>query len=51
MTNAMEITKFYQFYCFLVEAFLFSKFQENEAKHDKYNFKRRLTATFEVKNS
>ena len=32
------------------EFFQFSKFQENEAKHDKRNFKRRFTMTFKVKN-
>ena len=34
----------------LVEAFQFTKFHENEAKHDKRNFKRGLTKAFKVKN-
>ena len=42
----MEIEVF----VFLMEAFLFSKFYENEAKHDKRNFKRGLSMTFVVKN-
>ena len=37
-------------FCFLVRDW-FSKFYENETKHDKHNFKRTLTVTFEVKNS
>ena len=39
-----------EFFVFSVEAFRFSKFQENESKHDKRNIKRGLTMTFEVKN-
>ena len=37
------------YFVFSVEAFQFSKFHENEAKHDKRNFKRGLTVTFKVK--
>ena len=29
-------------------AFQFSEFHENEAKHDKLNFKKGLTVTFEI---
>ena len=29
-----------EFFVFLVVAFLFSKFHENETKHDKHNFTR-----------
>lgn len=32
-----------------VEAFKFSNFHENEAKHKKRNFKKGLTVTLEVK--
>ena len=39
------------FFVFSVKAFYFSKFHEDEAKHDKLNFKRALTVVFEVKNS
>ena len=40
-----------EFFVFPVEAFQFSKFHENDTKHDKRNFKRGLTVTFMVKNS
>ena len=39
-----------EFFIFPVEGFQFSKFHENEAIHDKRNFKRGLTVTFNVKN-
>ena len=39
------------FLVFLMKTFHFSKFHENEAKHDKLNLKRGLTLTFKVKNS
>ena len=35
---------------FLVKAFQFTKFHENETKHDKHNFNRGLTKAFKVKN-
>ena len=38
-------------FVFFVEVFQFSKFHENEAKHDKRNFKRRVALAFKVKNS
>ena len=40
-----------KFFIFPVEAFKCFKFHENEAKHDKSDFKRGLTVTFQVKNS
>ena len=43
--NFIEI----KFFVFSVEAFQFSKFHENEAKHDKP--RRGLSVAFEVKNA
>ena len=40
-----------KFSVFSVEAFQFSKFYQNEGKHDKFNFKKGLTVKIEVKNS
>ena len=40
-----------KFCVFSVEIFKFCKFHENEVKHDKHNFKRGFTVTFEDKNS
>ena len=37
-------------FTFLVETSQFSKFYENEANHDKRNFKIGLIAAFKVKN-
>ena len=37
-----------KFFIFPIKAFQFSKFKENEAKHDKHNFKRGLIVTFKV---
>ena len=37
-----------QTFCFLVKDFLLSKLHENEARHNKWNFKWGLTVTFEV---
>ena len=34
---------------FMIKAFQFSKFHENEVKNDKLNFKRGLTVTFKAK--
>ena len=36
---------------FSIEGFWFFKFNENEPKHDKRNFKRSLAVKFEVENS
>ena len=38
-----------KFFVFSAEDFYFCKFYENEAKHDKHNFRKRLTVKFEVK--
>ena len=38
------------FSIFLVGAFQFYKFHENEAKHDKHNFEKGLTVTFKIKS-
>ena len=38
-------------FVFPVEAFKFSKFHENKAKHDKHIFNRGLNVIFMVKNS
>ena len=53
MTWRVKILKFYEDQVFVssVEAFQFSKSHENDAKHDKRDFKRCLTVTFEVKYS
>ena len=40
-----------KFFDFPVEAFWFSKFHENEAKHEKRNFKTGSTVAFKVKSS
>ena len=39
-----------KFFIFSKDASQFSKFDENEVKHDKLNFKRGLTVKFKVKN-
>ena len=39
-----------EIFVFSVEAFLFSEFYKNEAKHDKCIFKRGLNIAFKVKN-
>ena len=39
-----------EFSIFSVESFQIFKFHENEAKHNKHNFKRGLTLTFEIKS-
>ena len=50
----VKILKFYRdrgVIGFSVEAFQFSKFYENEAKHDKRNFKRGLRLAFDPRNA
>ena len=53
MIYAVKIPTFYsdRVIVFRVEAFQFSKFHINEAKHDKHNFKRGLNVIFKVKSS
>ena len=40
-----------KYFAFPVEAFWFSESHENEAKHDKSNFKRGSILAFKVNNS
>ena len=39
-----------EFFVFTMEVFQFLEFHENEANHEKCNFMRGLTVTFEVKD-
>ena len=39
-----------KFFIFPLEIFQCSKFYKNEAKNEKHDFKRGLSAVFEVKN-
>ena len=40
-----------ELFLFSVEALQFSRFHENESKHNQLNFNRGLTVRFKVKNS
>ena len=53
MTCAVKTySKYYdnQIFIFLGESFRFSKFHEDEWKHDYRKFKKSLTETFKIKN-
>ena len=50
MTYTVKIPKSHgnQVCYFPIKSFQFSKFKENEVKHDKHNFKRGLIVTLKV---